>query len=318
MKTAIALNGNLRSFFMPLPENSQLRVCDFFVKNVIEPNGECDIFICCGLSDFFMDGKVFYINNTIETTNNNGFRVHNNIEFIDKELAKSMISRKLNETFKNIKSLIFIDDNYEAHPNFLKMKNCGFFGIAPELLINQHDKILKLKESIENSNITYDYIIRSRFDFIIKSKVVLSNYNIKKSIVYCAGFEGDKDLIYDWYAFGNSETILKCMDLYNELDFINPLYALRCNKCGLKFIKEKNTCIHGTNLQDVTLSSETQLARLLKNNNFLAEYSHINGFVYRYNNDSSETVKDTLPKNLKDVKIIDYTATGEIFISEYT
>lgn len=317
MKIALALNGNLRTFFMPLRENPNLRVCDFFIKNIIEPNQDCDIFICCGLTDFFMDGKVFYINNTIETINNNGFRVYNNIEFIDKEIAKIMISKKLNETFKNIKSLIFAEDNYQKHPNYLKMKNCGFFGVSTELLINQHNKILILKESIEKSNIKYDYIIRSRFDFILNIKP-LSNYNIQKNNVYCNGFEGDRDLIYDWYAFGDSETILKCMDLYNQLDFINPLYVLRCNNCGIKFIKEKNSCIHGITPGDVTLSSETQLARLLKNNNFLATNSHINGFLYRYKSDNtSETLEDVLPKNLKHIKIIDYTATGEVFVTEY-
>jgi hypothetical protein len=239
MKVALALNGNLRTFFMPLRENPNLRICDLFIKNIIEPNKDIDIFICCGITDFFMDGKVFYINNTIETTNNNGFRVYDNIEFIDKETAKQMIHTKLNETLKNIKHIEFTEDKYEDHPNFLKMKNCGFSGIAVELLVNQHNKILRLKKSIEKSNIKYDCIIRSRFDFMITNPLKLSSYSLQKHMVYTPGFEGNKDLIYDWYCFGTSDTILKCMDLYNHLDFITPLFAVRCHKRGLKFINEK-------------------------------------------------------------------------------
>jgi hypothetical protein len=317
MRIAVALNGNLRTFFMPMHENSDLRVCDLFYKNVIETNDNCDIFICCGLTDFFMDGFVYYTDNTIETTNDNGCRVYNKIKFIDKETAKSMITKKLNETFKNIKEIQFAEDNPEIHPNFLKMKNCKHYGIAVELLINQHNKIFKLKENIEKTNITYDYIIRSRFDFVILRSLNLSNYNVSNNNIYTPGFEGNKDLVYDWCSFGNSDTMLKCMNLYNELDFIKPTFSLRCNACGLKFKEDNNNCVHGIIPGDVSLSSETQLARLFKNNNFSVN-AGIHGTVYRYMKDYSQTVKDVLPEGLSGIKVINYTPGDELFsITEY-
>jgi len=312
MKTALALNGNLRTFFMPTRDNPEKRVCDFLKDNIVST--DTDVYVCCDISDFYMDGTVYYVGDIIETTNNNGFRVYKNIKFITIEIAREMIITRLNQLFSNIKVIEIVEKNTpESHPHYLDMKNCGYQGVAVELLINQHNKIQKLKTLIEASGIKYDFIFRTRFDFIHRDKLMLNKYKIEKNIVYVPGYEGNRDLCYDFYIFGEAETVLKCMNLYNELNFYKPIYAIRCPKCPLKFITVNTKCAHGTQLHDVSLSSETQLARIFRNNKIIAEGSKMKGALYRYYPDSiTKTALEILPTDISGIKIVDYSASGEI------
>jgi len=297
---------------MPTRENPGKRVCDFLKDNIV--NTYTDIYICCDISDFYMDGTVYYVGDSIETTNNNGFRVFKNIKFITIETAREMIITRLHQLFDNIKAIEIVEKNTpESHPHFLHMKNCGYHGIAVELLINQHNKIQKLKTLIEASGIKYDFIFRSRFDFVHIDKLLLDRYKIEKNIVYVPGFEGNRDLCHDWYIYGEAETVLKCMNSYNELNFYKPIYAIRCPNCPLQFITDNTKCAHGTPLHDVSLSSETQIARIFRNNNITANRSGMNGVLYRYYPDSmNETVGEILPKDIAGIKIMNYSASGDI------
>lgn len=318
MKCAITLNGNIRTFFMPTRENPSMRLCDFFKKNIVDQAKNCDIYICCDITDFYMDDIVYHVGDTIETTNDNGFRVYKNIKFVSSEFARELIISKFNSLFDNIKSIEIVEGNmHEQHINFLKMKNSGYCGIASERLVNQHRKILLLKQKIEESGINYDFVFRTRFDHFFTSPLILSNYKFEENVVYTPGFEGQRDLCYDWYIFGEAKTVLKCMDLYNELDVKKPLFALRCYICGIKFIEENNTCIHGVKLHDVTLASEVQLARFCNERNILIQHSRLHGVVYRYYPESlQQNVRDILSKNLTGINWVDYTPGPKVFYNK--
>ena len=317
MKSAVTLNGNIRTFFMPTRENPSMRLCDFFKINIVDQIKDCDIYICCDITDFYMNDAVYHVGDTIETTNDNGFRVYPNIKFVTPEIAKDMISSKFKSVFHNIKSIEFTEKNmHETHKNFLKMKNSEHSGIASERLVNQHNKIFILKQQIETSGINYDFIFRSRLDHLFLSPLILSSYNFEKNIVYTPGFEGDRDLCYDWYIFGEANTVLSCMDLFNELDCDKKLYVIRSNCCPLKFIKDNNSCIHGTKPSDVTIASEVQLARMCREKGIIIHHSRMQGFVYRYLSEAlNQKVMDVLPKNLSGIKWVDYTAGPEVFYS---
>jgi hypothetical protein len=314
MKAAVTLNGNIRTFFMPTRENPSMRVCDFFKKNIVDQVANCDIYICCDITDFYLDDIVYHVGDTIETTNNNGFRVYKNIKFVRPEIAKELITSKFKSVFDNIKSIVITEGNmHEGHKNFLKMKTSGHNGIASERLVNQHNKILILKEQIEQSGINYDFVFRSRLDHLFLSPLIMSNYNLSKNIVYTPGFEGNRDLCYDWYIFGEAATVLSCMNLFHELDCEDKLYVMRSKCCPLKFIKENNSCIHGNPPSDVTIASEVQLARMCKEKGIVIQHSRIHGTVYRYYPDSTnKTVQDVLPKDLTGIKWVDYTAGPEV------
>jgi len=265
-----------------------------------------------------MDDIVYHVGDTIETTNNNGFRVYKKIKFVTAEVARQLITSRFKSVFNNIKSIVITEKNiHEDHKNFLKMKTSGHTGIASERLVNQHNKILILKQEIEQSGIEYDFVFRSRLDHLFLTPLILSNYNLSKNIVYTPGFEGNRDLCYDWYIFGEATTVLNCMNLFNELDCDNKLYVIRSNCCPLTFIKENKPCIHGKFPSDVTIASEVQLARMCKESGILIQHSRMQGFVYRYCIDSiNQTVKDVLPKGLTGIKWVDYTAGPDVFYAE--
>jgi hypothetical protein len=206
---------------------------------------------------------------------------------------------------------------HEQHRTFLTMKNSGHTGIATERLVNQHNKIFILKQQIENSGINYDFVFRSRLDHLFLSPLIISNYRIEKNIVYTPGFEGNRDLCYDWYIFGEASTVLTCMNLFNELDSDHKTYVIRTRCCPLQFSTENKKCAHGLNPSDVTVASEVQLARFCKEKNIVIEHSRMHGVVYRYLPEStSQTVRDVLPKNLIGIKWVDYTAGPQVFYNE--
>jgi hypothetical protein len=59
------------------------------------------------------------------------------------------------------------------------------------------------------------------------------------------------------------------------------------------------------------LSSETQIARIFRNNNITAQGSNMNGSLYRYYADGmNQTATEVLPKGIAGIKLVDYNVSG--------
>lgn len=101
MKTAIIIAGNLRTFMMPTREDSNIRICDLFVENILN-NNNLDIFVYTDTNDFYHNGVQYYSNNNkIEILNNDSFRIYNKIDFIENNKAKDIIEKELLLLFGN-------------------------------------------------------------------------------------------------------------------------------------------------------------------------------------------------------------------------
>lgn len=307
MKTAIVFSGNTRTFFMPLRENPNIRVCDVLMSNVVIPT-DADVFVSTDTENFYLDGvQHFYTNNvnaptkTIETYNFDQMRFYNNITFIEPEEAKSLLIPRFQSFFgSRLKSLIVetpYDSTKDKNYEFLKQNMCA--GSIPEFIINQTWKSKLAYESIceyEKTNGVYDVIIKLRFDNLILPTVSYSNYDFSNVDLYVPNINGP--VYFDWTAFGNRRAMGLYLSLYHRLGFT----------------KESGEAWLNGN-ENVTMSLEHHVCELVHRENLRCSIAPNQTHIYRYN-DSNQPLNLELLKNMNlgDVSLKSYTMDA---VTEY-
>jgi len=311
MKIALVIHGNLRTFFMPIRETPSKRVCDVLLDNIILPNNP-DVFVETDSNDFYHNNAVNYSDSKIEIINSNSFRIFENINFLTHEEASNIIQQNINKVIPNIKYLN-VSQAYDAvnDEKYEQLCSTNTEGHSPVLLIQQYRKLSKLSKAIldyENEfNFKYDVIIKVRFDCMYeKNKLIISNYNINENTLFVPGVKAN--LVFDWYAFGDRETMLEYLNLYDKLGFTasEPEWINECRKCGSSGHKGKkpllNNCIK-CNLSnvfqgDITLSSEHHIFKHFTNKKTSIIGAGYRVWVYRYADiNTKNTVDDILSKN---------------------
>lgn len=314
MKIAIVIHGNVRTFFMPLREASNIRVCDLALDRVILPNitQSTDVFIATDCNDFYYDGfQYFNQDKVIEINNADPFRLYPKIKFETNEKCREILETQLRNTIPNIKEILVEnpydcrqDSNYESLVNLNTQR--GFDGATPSLLIGQYRKLNILYEMIcrheSISQSKYDVIIKIRFDNLYPqpNRMFISNYDINDTVIYVP--DSKAKFVYDWMAFGSRKTMEPYLTLYKKLGFTAnyPSWLLEhCSRCGILgndgILKDdkprtgwRDVCpICGTRgkiwVADVTLSSEHHLFKTYELLNIkVLPIRSVYPLVYRY------------------------------------
>lgn len=334
MKIALVIHGNLRTFLMPIREKISKRVCDVLLEKIIKPNNP-DVFIETDSNDFYYNNSVNYSNNKIEIVNQNSFRIFENINFLTHEEACVIITENINKNIPNIKHLN-ISEPYDAASDqkYDLLCSSNMEGSSPVMLIQQYKKLKKLANAIidyeNNNNFKYDVIIKVRFDSMYTAgSLDIKNYDINKNILFVPGTKAN--LVYDWYAFGDRETMMEYLNLYDKLGFTinDPEWINECGKCGSSGHKGKkplsNNCIKcgssGVFQGDITLSSEHHIFKYFTNKHTLIKNAGHHVFIYRYADiNTKNSVDDILYKNkdkLKNGTYINHTTKpNEIYIKK--
>jgi len=222
MKIALILSGQLRKFEFD-GINSIAKMWGDYCKN-----NNIDIFFCIDMNNFYSyyDDKQYFIKDLGILSNciQESIRLYKNYNLIDIDEAKNKITNILQKYFGNNLNLLFInnlDINHDQNDNNIN----SFLNYQDDLnLHNRHILILNqyylLKEGFQllteyekNNNITYDSIIRSRFDTFIPNLVDNQmNLNIDNQ-VYCS-YAG-LGVIHDYWFYGNREIMDKICNYYD-------------------------------------------------------------------------------------------------------
>lgn len=299
MKIAIILHGNLRTFFMPLREDSGIRICDRIYTNIVKHN-HADLFLVTDTTDFYYNG-IHYLDSSQkdEVRNPTSTMFHTNVDFIDSKVAEELLVIELNEFFKEIKALeIQPLTDLSQDPKFILLSTADALrrpdgrvaGSIPERIVAQYKKIKSgyalLQEYERKNNFSYDLIFRARFDgFCGPDPIDLSSFNYEKSDVFISGMP-DAPIIYDWSAFGTRQAMGLALNLYDHLGFtlVERLYRCECLRCGLVRcgVKMICGCNAGMDYDEMTLSSEHHLYKLFNDNKIRYSYSGCPMVPYRY------------------------------------
>lgn len=329
MKIAIVIHGNVRTFFMPLREAPEVRLCDIALERVIMPNisSSTDVFIATDCNDFYYDGfQYFNQDKVIEIMNANAFRLYPKLKFENNEKCREILEKELRKTIPNIKDMVIEnpydcreDQNYQTLVDINKQR--GFDGASPNLLIAQYRKLNTLYEMIckheSISQSKYDVIIKIRFDNLYPqpNRMDVSNYLINDSVVYAPGSK--EKFVYDWMAFGSRNVMELYLTLYKRLGFTTdyPSWLLEhCPRCGISgkdgILSDgkartgwRDVCpICNTKgkiwVADVTLSSEYHLFKTYELANIkVLPINSVYPIVYRYQD---------LEQNVPIEKILDH------------
>jgi hypothetical protein len=209
MRVAVCLSGQPRRVLQTFPS---------ILKNIIEPNN-ADVFIHMNY-----DEDNDYIDKS---------HADNGICVLEKGIDKKVI-----ELYKPIKYLVEKPKNFSKSTltcsdkrlaNFKKMNSHKNWTDEQHLqhmvknLMSMFYSIFKaneLKEIYANENgIVYDYVIRLRFDAVIQTPLVCSNYD--PHFIHYAEIGQPDNLISDWINFGSNAIMNVYSSIFFNLEYIN-------------------------------------------------------------------------------------------------
>jgi hypothetical protein len=315
MKNALILFGNLRTFLMPIRGNEKNRVCDIFIKNIIN-NNNFDIFISTDANDYYFDNNQIFYSKNIDIVNGNNFRLLDNIKILDKNESKNIVNNELYKLFNNKIKDINIEIEYNDYSNNNKVKlleesNCS--GASPRMIVAQYKSLYDCYQMLtkyeEKNSFKYENIMKCRFDFLFNDQVLNIN-NLNKNIdLYVPGIR--KPIIYDFFAYGKRNCMIDYISMYEKLGFMlpNKTFMIECRKDGNVVDYGENptnykcnTCnLNNTSKYDITISSEHHLYKMLEDNKYTYTTSNINGYVYRYrDSDINKDIKEIIKSNIKE------------------
>lgn len=283
----MVLYGNLRTFLMPV--NGRL-ISDYFIDCIVRPNNP-DIFAFTDTNDFFYDGIQYNI------FGHKPYMQYSKTDIMANDAARQIIEREITGRLgQNLKKLV-IEDPYdiEANPKVKQLENIDGENFDPRSMIQQYRKIKTAYELLleyeTSNNVSYDYIIRWRFDNRAWHDLNLGSYDFNNVDIYVSG--NHPPLILDWTAFGKRAAMDKCLRLYDDLGFTmadGNIYSVNCKDCkrGLYCgpkrdeacpqCQRKDTLTYG----DITMASEHHLYKLFVKNGIRAANCSV-GCPHRYN-----------------------------------
>lgn len=318
---------------MPLRDDLSSRPCDRFMRDLVLPN-QADVFIYTDTSDFYYNGVQYYpATRRVEILNNNSFRLHDKIDFIETEKARGIIEAQIRTIVGgNLKSLV-VESPYDPaiDPKFKQLHDANVAGSSPNLLIHQWRK-LKLAYALmldfeRSTNSTYETTMKWRFDMHSPgSPLVIKSYNYGNTDVYIAG--GETPIVYDWYAFGKRRGVEVFMNLYDRLGSMlheGRVYMAECSRChirshwGAKDDRPCRVCKKTDTLGycEITLAPEYHLFRLFRDAGIRVSPSGYAASPYRYKDHNDSRSVDDIMRSIGNATLVNYTPTNDVGVKEY-
>jgi hypothetical protein len=320
MRSAVVLCGNLRTFLMP-HRKTKIKLIESFINNIIVPNNS-DIFICCDTNDFYHnDVQYFSTDKKIEILNNYTCRLHQKIDFIEFEKAKSLILSEFNILQPYLKDII-IEPPFDINQDY-KFKELNYFkinGNNPALLIHQLRKLKLAYNLLENyelkNNIKYDSILKWRFDNTSNEKFDFKSYDLNKFDVYVPGIHSP--VIYDFYALGHRKAMELFFSLYDIAgDFLPEGRVYICSRCKYYGSNSEHKCTEDNELYEISLSVEYHLFKVFQKNNIKLCNASYPSAPYRYNDESLSI--ENFMKNLNiDATVVTYNPGNGYYEKSYS
>lgn len=307
MKIAIALSGNLRTFFMPTREDPSRRVCDTFLENIVKPNN-ADLYFYTDVSDFFHEGSQYFsADRKIEILNGDAFRLYPQLRFISDSLAREIITRELEPFSPWLKSCV-IENAYDCSqdPKFQYLNSLNLGGSSPTLLVQQFRKLQKNYQQIPTK---YDLLVKWRFDIYCPTPLMFDNFSFVSTDVYVAGIYNP--VIYDWHAFGRPEAMERIFNLFDHLgEFAQEGRKYLCEVCHQA--SPSPSCCQPS-LPEITLAPEYHLYRLLQG--LRLQNSGYPGHPYRYQLDNQQVPLHQILSSNPGATLVNHTSTNQTEIS---
>jgi hypothetical protein len=290
MKIAVVLYGNLRTFLLPV---SGRVIADDFMDCIVRPNN-ADVFAFTDTNDFYYKGTQYNI------CDNKTYQTFQSKDVMDNDRAKSIIHDELTARIGSYLKSFCIEYPHDVNTNarlgdLIKLEASVNADPHAVPLIHQYRKIKMaydlLVEFEKETNVSYDFIIRWRFDNRPVCSLRVESYDFGNVDVYVSGYH--PPLVLDWTAFGKRVVMDKCLRLYDDLGFTvagGNIYSVRCKHCcvglycGYKRDEPCPRCHKNDGLvyDDITTASEHHLYKLLENHGYRAANASI-GCPHRYN-----------------------------------
>lgn len=286
-----------------MPTESGRRLCDEFVENIVRPN-DADVFAFTDTNDFYYNGvQYFSTNRRVEVLNNDTSRLHSKIDFIDHFVAADLIEDEL-------KKLGFTDvyaagartiADIQADPKFESLEKINANGNNPILLLQQLIKMREcyamLRQAEFETPVTYDVVIRWRFDNTVNGPLRVSDYDFSQADIYVPGVHSP--VIYDWFAIGKRNAMHEYMSLYNYAGtFLDDGRMFLCSKCSYNGSSDHNC--GGNEMYEISLSVEYHIFKLCQKLGIKLANARYSSCPRRYNNANNriEDVMKTLNATL--------------------
>ena len=128
MKKAIALVGNLRTFFMPMRDQSGF-VFQNNLGSVLRNNGDADVFILTDTTDFYHEGYMWSSEPEITVVNNAAFNLYENIKIGDRETCRDIITNRIKQIIPNVTQVVVEDPcDVSGYEKTISLQKSGHFG----------------------------------------------------------------------------------------------------------------------------------------------------------------------------------------------
>lgn len=228
MKVALCISGQPRKALETYP---------FIYENIIKPNN-ADVFIHMNYDDS---------TNYIEKSHmDNGTCILE--QNIDKQIIelykpiKCIIDKPknfLNNTIKLSPVRLQRSKNMNSHKNWSDEEHKNH---TIKQLYSMYYSIYKCNEikelySLEN-NIHYDYVIRIRFDLMIKQPIICNNYD--PNFIYYLEIGHSDNLISDWLNFGSNSIMNIYSSMFLHIEYLNTFTFLKKNERQENTLEESN------------------------------------------------------------------------------
>lgn len=240
MRIAIALTGNLRTFFMPTREDVKTKVCDVFMRQIVSPN-KADVFVSTDSVAFYLNGAEHFSSSFVDIYNGEKHRLHDNPVLTPHPEGRGMILEELRKVVGPNLAGARVGEVHDAtsDPKYQVLDSFQSSGSHPVMLIQQYRKLKIAHEMIlthERENGRYDIVIKCRPDNMYPnaSPLRMTSYDFSDTDAYGPGMRGAA-FIHDWYAFGKRDAMMKYLALYDRLgDVLLPgkFYLSQCEACG--------------------------------------------------------------------------------------
>jgi hypothetical protein len=209
MKVAVCISGQ--------PRNA-LSASSYIIKNLIEPNN-ADVFL-----HMHYDEKNLYIDKSHADNGNCTIE-----ECVDKQLIKLYKPKSyLVESPRNFQKPNYILDNkriersknMNSHKKWTDEEHATY---TIKQITSMNYSIYKcndLKELYANENgITYDYVIRVRYDLSIKTPIFCESLN--PNYIYYIEMDQPDEMISDWLNIGSNAIMNIYASQYLNMDYLN-------------------------------------------------------------------------------------------------
>jgi hypothetical protein len=202
MKIAVCISGQMRHIDATFQR---------IYQNVIQPN-QADVFI-----HSWYDETHLYTD-SIDKKRIQPMQKDIHLHVLDLYKPKKYLFEPPKDFSKSYSSLLKVPDSWLRETNNTKTH---VIKSMKSMVYSMH-KANELKELYaEEQGITYDYIIRMRFDICIDRPIALQDMTLNKQTLYYLNIQQPDNIVSDWFNIGSNTVMNAMMSLFYLFEYFN-------------------------------------------------------------------------------------------------